>query len=173
MGKIGCCEFTGSVARQSWNSPQWEEEDHSTWWHKAWVTCQLEFKERKQQIFSPGSYSELFFLDEVTAFAAGHRPCAECRRDRYNEFKAAWLAMNLPGSSVPIAYIDKQLHAERAARGGVKITYTDKFNNLPLGTFIERKGNAYLLWQDEFKKWFPMVTRNQRHCPPQVRSSRC
>jgi hypothetical protein len=72
------------------------------WRHKAWVTCQLEFKGRKRQIFSPGSYSELFFLDEVTAFAAGHRPCAECRRDRYNEFKAAWLAMNLPGSSVPV-----------------------------------------------------------------------
>ena len=53
---------------------------------KGWVTCQLEFKGRKRELMAKGRYTELFFLDEATAFSAGHRPCAECRRTRYNEF---------------------------------------------------------------------------------------
>ena len=56
------------------------------WRHKAWVTCKLDFPGRHRAIFSPNNNSELFFLDEATAFSAGHRPCAECRKDRYNEF---------------------------------------------------------------------------------------
>jgi hypothetical protein len=59
------------------------------WKHKAWVTCQLEFQGRRRAIFSPKNYSELFFFDEATAFSAGHRPCAECRRARYKAFKEA------------------------------------------------------------------------------------
>jgi len=56
---------------------------------KAWITCLLEFKGRQRELMSPNAYTELFFLDEATAFAAGHRPCAECRRARYNEFRDA------------------------------------------------------------------------------------
>ena len=61
---------------------------------KAWITCRLEFKGRKRQMMMPNLYTELFFLDEATAFAAGHRPCCECRREDYNNFKAAWLKGN-------------------------------------------------------------------------------
>jgi len=58
---------------------------------KAWITCKLEFKNWKRQVMTPNRYTELFFLDEATAFGAGHRPCFECRRDDYNLFKSYWL----------------------------------------------------------------------------------
>ena len=53
------------------------------WRGKAWITCLLDFKGRANTVFAPGAYSQLFFLDEASAFAAGHRPCAECRRHRF------------------------------------------------------------------------------------------
>jgi hypothetical protein len=80
---------------------------------KGWVTCLLEFKGRKREIMAPNRYTELFFLDEVTAFAAGHRPCAECRRERYNEFKEKWLIANgdlLEDKNTTVANINKIIH---------------------------------------------------------------
>ena len=60
-------------------------------WHgKRWIVCVLEFRGRKRKVMTPGRYTELFFLDEATALAAGHRPCAECRRERFNAFRCAW-----------------------------------------------------------------------------------
>src|SRR5438445_4041421 len=59
-----------------------------------WIFCLLEFKGRKHQIMRPGHYTELFFLDEATALAAGHRPCAECQRDRFNLFRRYWALAN-------------------------------------------------------------------------------
>ena len=88
----------------------------------------------------PGSWTELFFLDEATAFAAGHRPCAYCRRARFNEFKAAWLAANPAAtfSATPrIDEIDHILHAERTQKGGRKVTYEEALNALPDGAMIE------------------------------------
>lgn len=127
------------------------------WRPKSWVTCQLEYKGRQRQIFSPNNYSELFFLDEATAFSAGHRPCAECRRDRYNEFKAAWIAANpeFGSASVPIGKVDKQLHAERAVRGGKKVSFVTEFSCLPSGAFVELDGDAALFWQGRLNKWSP------------------
>jgi len=91
--------------------------------NKAWITCLLEFKGRQRELMSPGLYTELFFFDEVTAFAAGHRPCAECRRTRYNEFRDAWShANNQEGDSVVRApQMDGVLHAERID-GDQKVT---------------------------------------------------
>lgn len=125
------------------------------WRHKAWVTCQLEFKGRTRTIFGRDNYSELFFLDEATALSAGHRPCAECRRTRYNEFKAAWLTSKPGLSAVSAGEIDKVLHSERAARGGVKVTSQKTFGGLPDGTFIERNGDACLIWSGKLRKWSP------------------
>ena len=128
----------------------------SPWKHKAWVTCQLAFKGRQRKIFSPGDYSELFFLDEATALSAGHRPCAECRRERFNEFKTAWLKANAAANAQPpLKEIDKQLHAERAIRGGGKVTYSDEFRNLPPGTFIEYNDQACLIWAGRLWQWSP------------------
>ena len=65
-----------------------------------WVTCRLRFKDRLRPLMAPGQYTELFSLDEVTAFAAGHRPCSECRRDRFVAYKQAWAAgvVHRPGA---------------------------------------------------------------------------
>lgn len=126
------------------------------WKHKRWVVCQLAYKGRKRQIFSPNNYSELFFLDEATAFAAGHRPCAECRRERYSEFKQAWQKTNGACSlEIAITQIDKQLHVERVAPGGEKASHCMEFRDLPFGAFIERENGAYLYWQMKLRKWSP------------------
>ena len=128
----------------------------SPWKHKAWVTCELSFKGRQREVFSLGSYSELFFLDEATAFSAGHRPCGECRRARFNEFKVAWQTVNADTDQAQsIAEIDKQMHAERAIRGGKKVTYTAEFKSLPDGAFIDYQGQAYLCWKGALKQWSP------------------
>lgn len=128
------------------------------WRHKSWVTCRLNFAGIKREIFAPGSYSELFFLDEATALAAGHRPCAECRRQRYNEFKELWCMANLEGAQaakVPIAKIDERLHAERAAVGGKKVTFQTEFQAIPPGTMIDVEGAAYLFWARRLHLWSP------------------
>jgi hypothetical protein len=125
------------------------------WRHKAWVTCTLDFRGIRRAIFGPNSYSELFFLDEATAFSAGHRPCAACRRDRYLAFKSAWCAANpgFAGTNPSIARIDGQLHAERAIRGGGKVIYDERFHHLPPGTFIEFEGAPHLLWHGQLHPW--------------------
>jgi len=124
--------------------------------HKNWVTCKLEFQGIKRGIFSPNSYSELFFLDEATAFSAGHSPCAACRRDRFKAFKLAWCKANLDTTSanqVGITEIDNHLHLERAIRSGQKQSYQALFQDLPTGTFIDIEGKSYLLWNKQLHLW--------------------
>lgn len=127
------------------------------WRHRAWVTCRLEFRGRHRQVFASHHYSELFFLDEATAFAAGHRPCAECRRERYDEFKALWCEANGLGEprAVPVAQLDRRLHAERARRGGGKVTHEVLFGEVPPGAFVEHAGAAWLLWDGQLWRWSP------------------
>ena len=83
---------------------------------KRWIACRLSFRGRRRRpLMAPGRFTELFFLDEATALAAGHRPCAECRRSDYNRFSDLWLALH-PGQ-IGADAIDAQLHAERLAVG--------------------------------------------------------
>ena len=126
------------------------------WKTKAWVTCMLEYGDIQRTIFAPDSYSELFFLDEATAFAAGHRPCGSCRNKRYQEFKAQWLAANpesVPGEKPSIAAIDKVLHAERTAQNGDKVTFKAAIETLPFGTIIEQDGASFLVAGEELFPW--------------------
>ena len=126
------------------------------WRLKRWITCTLNFKGRRRQIFTPHRYSELFFLDEATAFSAGHRPCAECRRERYKEFCLAWSAANpdlSKGNVLGADDIDRQLHLERAVRGGGKQSYESNLAALPSGTFIDRSGVTHLLWNGNLHQW--------------------
>ena len=126
------------------------------WRTKAWITCQLEWKGRRRTVMQPGAWTELFFLDEATAFAAGHRPCAYGRRARFTEFKAAWLAANpgaLPSATPRITAIDDILHAERTRRGGGKVTYEEEFHTLPDGVMIALDAVAYLVWRKQLLKW--------------------
>src|SRR5207248_6900050 len=79
---------------------------------RCWIACRLEFRGRRRgALLQPGRYTELFFLDEATAFAAGHRPCAECRHDDYARFATLWRELH-PGQAGAAA-IDAQLHGER------------------------------------------------------------
>lgn len=103
---------------------------------------------------SPGTYTELFFLDEATAFAAGHRPCFECRRDRYNEFKTYWVKanLNIPVNEIKITAINKFMHKERVQKR-VKVTYQAKIEDLPDGTFFSVEDSAYLLFENKIYPW--------------------
>src|SRR6202046_2498085 len=91
------------------------------WQVKRWLVCVLEFRGRHRTVMTPGSYTELFFLDEATALAAGHRPCAECRHERYNVFRHAWQLAHAGTNSSPLPTaeeIDRKLHEERITKEG-------------------------------------------------------
>lgn len=119
--------------------------------HKAWVICQLNFKGRQRKVFSPNHYSELFFLDEATALAAGHRPCAECQRERFNVFKQLWLKVNWPNhelTRISISEIDKWLHQERIGKNQFY-----PFVELPVGAFFEHENRPLLNWHNGYYLW--------------------
>ena len=126
------------------------------WKGKAWIACALHWKDWQRTPFTPGTWTELFFLDEATAFAAGHRPCKLCRRARHLEFKHAWLDANrerVAGVNPSITEIDSILHGERALLGGGKRTYWAPASDLPDGTFIEHGDRALLRWNGCFLEW--------------------
>jgi hypothetical protein len=124
----------------------------------AWLICKVSFNGRKREIMSPNSYTELFFLDEATAFAAGHRPCFECRREDFNRFKKIWIAGNRGykfSDKTSIQEIDKILHAQRINKDGTKKVYQEHLNKLPDGTFISFEEKAYLLFKKHLYLWTP------------------
>ena len=127
------------------------------WAHKAWVTCLLQYNGIKRpKPFSPGNYSELFFIDEATAFAAGHRPCAYCQRARHLEFKDAWVRANVADelrASTLMPAIDRVLHAERCIPGGRKVTFEVPLVELPLGAIFEYEEAAHLVAADGYLPW--------------------
>ena len=132
-----------------------EREIVSAYKSRRWIACVLEFRGRHRTVMSPRRYTELFFLDEATALAAGHRPCAECRRERYNAFRAAWQgARGL--SSPPFAdEMDLELHPGRIGPSKQKVTYTAKLTNLPDGCFVSLDDTPYLLWRAKLLRWTP------------------
>lgn len=121
---------------------------------RAWITCLLKFKGRKRELMTPRAYTELFFLDEVTAFSAGHRPCAECRRTRYNEFRNAWMSTNqYDGSSaIRAPEMDDILHKERL-EDDQKVTWKSPLAELPHGTMFLSGGECYAVRDDRILKW--------------------
>src|SRR5574343_1616464 len=110
------------------------------WVGKAWVACDPKFKGiDRRPLFQPHRYSELFFLDEATAFAAGHRPCAYCRRDHFNHFKSMWhLAFGGDTNSQPLAIksVDAALHRDRISSSRTKNTYWASPSELPDGVLF-------------------------------------
>jgi len=126
--------------------------------NKTWLTCRTEFKNRKLKVMAPNTYTKLFFIDEATAFAAGHRPCAYCRKEDYQLFKKLWIKANpqynLKENS-PVAEIDKILHTERIAGTGSATTLTGSLNELPDGVIISYE-NQPLLWKSgQLYPWTP------------------
>ncbi|UOA31802.1 hypothetical protein DSM110093_01576 [Sulfitobacter sp. DSM 110093] len=132
------------------------------WAHRNWVCCVLRFKGRQRQLMAPRRYTELFFLDEAVAFAAGHRPCAECRAADYQRFRSC---CEVPG---PAAALDRQLHCERAVprvfrqHRHVNVAASD----LPDGSFIlDADGQSGALVGDAFYPYAPEGYKTARKRP--------
>ena len=121
---------------------------------RAWAICVLEFKGRRRQLWAPGRLTELFFVDEATGLAAGHRPCGECRYRDYQAFKRAWAAGL--GASVPgAAEIDARLHADRLVRPGIRRTYLAPLAELPDGTMVGLEDAPFLVHGGRLLAWTP------------------
>jgi hypothetical protein len=125
----------------------------SRWATKAWIACRLEFNDRPpRRIMSPTGYTELFFLDEATAYAAGHRPCAECRRAGYITFRDLWADAFGPA---PAPVIDAVLHTARTRRDRTKLTHTAEASGLPDGAMIRTPDGPALILGDAALPWRP------------------
>ena len=116
---------------------------------RRWIACRLRFRGwHRSPLLQPGRFTELFFLDEATAFAAGHRPCALCRREDYNRF-----GERFPGPGGADA-IDARLHAERIA-GRAQRHHAAALDELPDGAFVLRDGAPWLVHGAELLRWTP------------------
>ena len=113
---------------------------------RRWIACRLEFRGwQRGALLQPGRFTELFFLDEATALAAGHRPCALCRREDYNRFLDHW---PYPGERAP--QINARLHAERLGEHR-----ESDFAVLPDGAFVLYDGAPWLVHGDRLRRWTP------------------
>jgi hypothetical protein len=120
------------------------------WSNPAWITCVCEFRGRRREVMAQRSWTELFFLDEATSFAAGHRPCFYCRRDDANRFRAAWEVGN-GVASVKANEIDRVLHAERLDKRAKRLHPLEE--PLPDGAMLAAGGNSYLIARDRVWRW--------------------
>lgn len=130
--------------------------------NKSWIICALSFKGRKAQIMEPGHYTHLFFLDEATGLAAGHRPCFECRREQAVDFRTAWVRsiggdVNSPPN---ITELDGLLHGERYTEASrkwdrQKRTYEESYTTLPDGAFVLVDRMPHLIWHRALYLWTP------------------
>lgn len=123
--------------------------------HRNWVCCVTEFRGRKRDLMAPGRYTELFFLDEAVALAAGHRPCGECRREAYGRYRAAWAAAAGTGLPAP-GEMDRALHAARIVpRRGVKVAFAAPVESLPDFAFIRTGAGPAMVAGDRLLPWAP------------------
>jgi hypothetical protein len=120
---------------------------------RRWIACRLQFRGwHRGPLMQPGRFTELFFLDEATAFAAGHRPCALCRGEDYKRFTAIWRELH-PDQRGADA-IDAQLHGERIEPGTRKqLRHDARFDELPDGAFVLRDGAPWLVRGLELLRW--------------------
>jgi hypothetical protein len=131
------------------------------WQVKRWIACVLEFKGRRRPLLRPGRFTELFFLDEATALAAGHRPCAECRRADFNRFRDAWGDTH-PRASLGVDDIDRVLHLERVGPDRGKRLHDAVLGDLPDGSMIAEGPHAWLVFGNELLAWSPFGYGSRR-----------
>jgi hypothetical protein len=125
------------------------------WSSNAWLTCVCEFRGRRRKVMGGRSWTELFFLDEATAFAAGHRPCFYCRRDDANAFRAAWEQGNGAGELLA-PEIDAVLHRERLEHGRKRLhPLPMPLAQLPDGAMVQAGEDSFLIAQGSALKWSP------------------
>jgi hypothetical protein len=133
------------------------------WANQAWLTCVCEFRGRRRKVMGGRSWTELFFLDEATALAAGHRPCFYCRRDDANRFRAAWEAGN-GVAGVLAREIDTVLHRERL-NGRTKRQHAlpMRLERLPDGAMVSHGSESFLMVQGQAHVWSPAGYRHAQN----------
>lgn len=139
-GNRGCLHDDEGLIRRRYNG-------------RRWIACRLEFRGwHRSPLLQPGRFTELFFLDEATAFAAGHRPCALCRREDYVRFVELWGELH-PGQ-VGADAIDWQLHAERVEPGTrAQLHHEAALDELPDGAFVVLEGAPQLVLGAHLLAW--------------------
>jgi hypothetical protein len=131
---------TKTLLRKRWSSP-------------AWLTCLCEFRGWRRKVMGGRSWTELFFLDEATAFAAGHRPCFFCRRDDANRFRSAWEEGNRV-AGISARDIDAVLHRERLERGRKRLhPLPMPPEKLPDGAMVQTGGESHLMLKGKALQW--------------------
>ncbi len=136
---------------------------------KAWIICMLEFRGRHREVMQPDRWTELFFLDEATAFSAGHRPCFQCRYKDHMRFKEYWVKGNPQyrfDMKTSVKEIDVIVHGERTGKKGVKVIYNERVKNLPDGVFVNHKEECYLLLKGKLHHWTPYGYDNAEDTVP-------
>ena len=132
------------------------------WAGKAWLACVCEFRGRRRVVMGGRSWTELFFLDEATALAAGHRPCFFCRRDEANRFRAAWEAGN-GVADVLARDIDATLHRERLDGRSKRLhPLPMPLEKLPDGAMLQNENESFLIVQGQAHAWSPAGYRAAR-----------
>jgi hypothetical protein len=125
------------------------------WSTPAWLTCVCEFRGRRREVMAQRSWTELFFLDEATALAAGHRPCFYCRRDDANQFRTAWEKGNRV-HDVRMHDIDTVLHHERLDQGRKRLhALLVPLDQLPDGAMVQQGEESFLVLQGRALLWSP------------------
>jgi hypothetical protein len=118
-----------------------------------WITCALQFRGRHHEQWQPGHYTFLYFHDEAVSFAAGHRPCAQCRRESYDAYRAAWaqaLGVELPSAK----QMNRQLHGERIVRGTRRRRIHElPWADLPDGAFVLLDDGPAVVVGDRVTTW--------------------
>lgn len=129
---------------------------------RRWITCLTQFRGRRRQVMAPGRYTELFFLDEATAYAAGHRPCAECRRADYLQFTGFWARAYGPAGADAL---DAALHLARLD-GPLRRLWPAAVADLPDGAMVSAQDAPALvargvLWRWSFAGYTPLNTASE------------
>ncbi len=124
------------------------------WSTNAWIACVLEFRGRRRQVWQRRSWTELFFLDEATSLAAGHRPCFYCRREDAKRFRAAWEKGNRK-RDVLAPDMDAVLHRERLASGKRLHPLPMPIEKLPDGAMVRSGEASFLMSKGKPLLWTP------------------
>ena len=125
----------------------------SRWRSQLWICCVLDWKGRRRDPMPPGRWTALFFLDEATALAAGHRPCAYCRRGDFLDFAEAWRAAGGLARRPLANEMDPVLHRERVDRRRRQLTHQAPVGELPDGVMIRAGGRTGLFLAGQLRPW--------------------
>jgi hypothetical protein len=141
-GNRGCLHDGAGIIRRRYNG-------------RRWITCRLAFRGwHREPLMQPGRFTELFFLDEATAFAAGHRPCALCRREDYVRFVEIWRGFHPEQTGADA--IDTQLHMERVDPSTRRQRHhVARIDELPNGAFVLHDGTPRLVMDRRLLRWTP------------------